>query len=55
MSVIFLVWKGFYSVDIVYFFQECVDIDECAEYSSACVPNSVCINTVVSKLSKFAL
>ncbi|KAK7124768.1 hypothetical protein R3I94_018977 [Phoxinus phoxinus] len=28
--------------------QECVDIDECAEHSSACVPNSVCINTVGS-------
>uniref|UniRef100_A0A673ILF9 Thrombospondin-3b n=1 Tax=Sinocyclocheilus rhinocerous TaxID=307959 RepID=A0A673ILF9_9TELE len=28
--------------------QECVDIDECAEHSGACVPNSVCINTVGS-------
>uniref|UniRef100_A0A8C1PLH9 Thrombospondin 3b n=1 Tax=Cyprinus carpio TaxID=7962 RepID=A0A8C1PLH9_CYPCA len=28
--------------------QECVDIDECAEHSGACVPNSVCINTAGS-------
>ncbi|KAM3849765.1 thrombospondin-3a-like [Diretmus argenteus] len=25
--------------------QECKDVDECAERSSSCVPNSVCINT----------
>lgn len=46
----FLVWTGFYHENFVNFFQECADIDECAEHSSACVPNSVCINTVVSKL-----
>uniref|UniRef100_A0A8B9K0J5 Thrombospondin 3b n=1 Tax=Astyanax mexicanus TaxID=7994 RepID=A0A8B9K0J5_ASTMX len=28
--------------------QECVDIDECAEQTGACVPNSVCINTAGS-------
>uniref|UniRef100_A0A8C2PV57 Thrombospondin 3b n=1 Tax=Cyprinus carpio TaxID=7962 RepID=A0A8C2PV57_CYPCA len=28
--------------------EECVDIDECAEHSGACVPNSVCINTAGS-------
>ncbi|KAI4892236.1 hypothetical protein NFI96_028199, partial [Prochilodus magdalenae] len=28
--------------------QECVDIDECAAQTGACVPNSVCINTVGS-------
>uniref|UniRef100_A0AAR2LL64 Thrombospondin 3 n=1 Tax=Pygocentrus nattereri TaxID=42514 RepID=A0AAR2LL64_PYGNA len=28
--------------------QECVDIDECADQTGACVPNSVCINTAGS-------
>ncbi|KAM9700216.1 thrombospondin-3a, partial [Menidia menidia] len=28
--------------------QECVDIDECVDLPDACVPNSVCINTVGS-------
>ncbi|KAK3525359.1 hypothetical protein QTP86_031090, partial [Hemibagrus guttatus] len=28
--------------------QECVDIDECAAQTGACVPNSVCINTAGS-------
>ncbi|KAG7469509.1 hypothetical protein MATL_G00129700 [Megalops atlanticus] len=28
--------------------QECADIDECVEVSNACVPNSVCTNTVGS-------
>uniref|UniRef100_A0A671N4V6 Thrombospondin-3b-like n=1 Tax=Sinocyclocheilus anshuiensis TaxID=1608454 RepID=A0A671N4V6_9TELE len=28
--------------------EDCVDIDECTEHFGACVPNSVCINTVGS-------